>query len=115
MTSKRVSGKKVVEWAETALLDLRLIVEYIAAYSTKNAKDSLAKIKRECEAFGMFPEMGKIPAELDAVHIGNIRELVVAPWRIFYRCETSRIVIISVLDSRRDFEDIKISRMIRGV
>lgn len=114
MISRKTAKKKTVGWAKTALLDLQLIVEYIAARSPQNAKESLAKIKKECKVLESFPEMGKIPAELEAVHIEKYRELVVSPWRIFYRYNESGVVIVSVFDSRRNFDDIKISRMMRG-
>lgn len=114
MTSRRTAKKRSVEWAKTALLDLQLIIEYIAARSPQNAKNSLAKIKKECKTLESFPEMGKIPAELEAVHIERFRELIVAPWRIFYCYDSSKVVVVSVLDSRRDFDDVKISRMMRG-
>ncbi|MBO6076388.1 MAG: type II toxin-antitoxin system RelE/ParE family toxin [Fibrobacter sp.] len=100
-----------VEWSESAANDLRSIVLHIAVDSLKNAKESLAKIKTECLVLERFPELGKVPVELDRLQIGEYRELVVSPWRIFYRKEDDRVVVLAVVDSRRDLEDAIWKRM----
>ena len=96
------SKKFAVEWTESAAADLRGIV-----------LGMFAKIKTECENLEKFPEMGKVPAELEALQIGGYRELVVAPWRIFYRKDTERIVVLTVIDSRRNIDDAVWKRMMR--
>lgn len=107
------SKKFAVEWTESATADLRGIVLYIAENSLQNARQIFAKIKTECENLEKFPEMGKVPAELEALQIGGYRELVVAPWRIFYRKDTERIVVLAVIDSRRNIDDAVWKRMMR--
>ena len=84
------SKKIIVEWSESASLDLKSIILHIATSSPKNAKDSLARIKKECQVLEKFPDLGKIPAELEYLQINGFRELVVSPWRIFYRPYHSR-------------------------
>ena len=96
------SKKFAVEWTESAAADLRGI--FFGMF---------AKIKTECENLEKFPEMGKVPAELEALQIGGYRELVVAPWRIFYRKDTERIVVLAVIDSRRNIDDAVWKRMMR--
>ena len=107
------SKKFAVEWTESAAADLRGIVLYIAENSLQNARQIFAKIKTECENLEKFPEMGKVPAELEALHIGGSRALVVAPWRIFYFNYTERIVVLAVIDSRRNIDDAVWKRMMR--
>ena len=107
------SKKFAVEWTESAAADLRGIVLYIAENSLQNARQIFAKIKTECENLEKFPEIGKVPAELEALQIGGYRELVVTPWRIFYRKDTERIVVLAVIDSRRNIDDAVWKRMMR--
>ncbi len=105
------SKKFMVEWSESASNDLRSIVFHIAKESKKNAKDSFARIKKDCLVLERFPELGKVPVELERLQIGGYRELVVSPWRIFYRKEENRVVVIAVVDSRRDLDDAVWKRM----
>ena len=105
------SKKFIVEWSESASNDLRSIIFHIAKDSKKNAKDSFAKIKKECLVLESFPDLGKVPNELDKLQIGGFRELVISPWRVFYRRENNKVVVVAVVDSRRDLEDAVWNRM----
>ena len=105
------SKKIIVEWSESASLDLKSIIMHIAANSPKNAKESLARIKKECLILEKFPDLGKIPVELEYLQINGFRELIVSPWRIFYRKEEFRIKVLAVVDSRRDLDDALWTRM----
>lgn len=105
------SKKFVVEWSESASNDLRSIIFHIAKESKKNAKDAFARIKHECLVLESFPDLGKVPDELDKLQIGGFRELVISPWRVFYRKENNKVVVVAVADSRRDLEDAVWNRM----
>ena len=105
------SKKIIVEWSESASLDLKSIIMHIAANSPKNAKETLARIKKECLILEKFPDLGKIPVELEYLQINGFRELIVSPWRIFYRKEEFRIKVLAVVDSRRDLDDALWTRM----
>ena len=105
------SKKFMVEWYESAFNDLRSIVFHIAKESKKNAKDSFARIKKESLVLESFPDLGKVPNELDKLQIGGFRELVISPWRVIYRKENNKVVVVAVVDSRRDLEDAVWNRM----
>ncbi len=107
------SKKYLVVWSESAALDLKSIVSFIAADSVQNASEAFAKIKKECQLLERFPDLGKIPVELEALQIGGYRELSINPWRIFYRKQANQIVILAVVDSRRDLEDALWNRLMR--
>ena len=107
------SKKYLVVWSESAAHDLKSIVSFIAEDSGQNARDVFAKIKKECRLLESFPDLGKVPTELEALQIGGYRELSVTPWRIFYRKQANQIVILAVVDSRRDLEDALWNRLMR--
>lgn len=107
------SKKYLVVWSESAALDLKSIVSFIAVDSVQNAHEAFAKIKKECQLLERFPDLGKIPVELEALQIGGYRELSINPWRIFYRKQANQIVILAVVDSRRDLEDALWNRLMR--
>ena len=72
------SKKFIVEWSGSASNDLGSIIFHIA------------KGKR-------YSELGKVPVELERLQIGGFRELVVSPWRIFYRKENNKVVVLAFL------------------
>jgi plasmid stabilization system protein ParE len=107
------SKKYLVVWSESAAFDLKSIVSFIAVDNMQNARETFAKIKKECQHLERFPDLGKIPVELEALQIGGYRELSINPWRIFYRKQADQIVILAVVDSRRDLEDALWNRLMR--
>ena len=107
------SKKYLVVWSESAALDLKSIVSFIAIDSVQNAREAFAKIKKECLLLESFPDLGKVPVELEALQIGGYRELSINPWRVFYRKQANQIVILAVVDSRRDLEDALWNRLMR--
>ena len=107
------SKKFQVVWSESAALDLKSIVLFIAQNSVQNAREAFAKIKKECLLLEKFPDLGKIPAELEDLQIGGYRELTINPWRVFYRKQAEQIVVLAVVDSRRDLEDALWNRLMR--
>ena len=107
------SKKFQVVWSESAALDLKSIVLFIAQNSMQNAREAFAKIKKECLLLEKFPDLGKIPVELEDLQIGGYRELTINPWRVFYRKQAEQIVVLAVVDSRRDLEDALWNRLMR--
>jgi addiction module RelE/StbE family toxin len=105
-----MNQKYNVVWSNIAENDLKNIVEYIADDSPPNALKILQRINQKASSLYTFPERGRIVPELRDQGILQYRELVISPWRILYRISEKSVVVISVLDSRRDIEDILIKK-----
>jgi plasmid stabilization system protein ParE len=88
------------------------IVEYIAADSPSNAFEIFKEIKQKATSLYTFPDRGRIVPELKDQGISLYRELIVPPWRIIYRMSEKNVYVLSVLDSRRNVEDILLKRLI---
>jgi len=101
-----------VVWAETAEKDLIGVVEYIAEESPSSAIEISKQIKRKTSSLYDFPDRGRIVPELQDQGIILYRELIVSPWRIVYRIVEKTVYVLSVLDSRRNTEDILLKRFI---
>ncbi len=108
-----MSKKFKILWTQTAEKDLGEIIRYIAQDSPGNAMKILSKIKDKVDGLYVNPDRGRIIPELKGQGISPYRELVVAPWRIMFRISESKVYILSVLDSRRNVEDILLQRLIR--
>jgi len=106
MPSKRY---KIV-WTEIAKKDLSRIISYIAEENKTNAKNILKRFRTKVDDLKTFPFRGKVPVELKNHNIERFREIIFDPWRIFYTVEEDSVYIISVIDGRRNVEDILLDR-----
>ncbi len=105
--------KYKVVWSTIAEYDLIHIVEYIAKDSPPNALNILSKIKKKCSNLIMFPDRGRIVPELKEFNILQYHELIVDHWRIMYKIGKNQVFVLSVIDSRRNIEDILLDRFTR--
>jgi plasmid stabilization system protein ParE len=106
-----MNKKYLVLWSNIAENDLKNIIEYIADDSPPNALKIFKSIKRKASSLYTFPERGRIVPELRDQGIPQYRELVITPWRILYRISEKSVFVLSVLDSRRNIEDILLKRL----
>ncbi len=102
-----------VKWASVAQIDLKQIIDYIALENPGNALQILGKIKQKASDLYTLPDRGRIVPELNEQGINIYREIIVPPWRIIYRISDSTVFVLSVIDSRRNVEDILLNRFIR--
>lgn len=102
-----------VIWSDVAEEDLRNVIEYIAADSPSNALKILNSVKQKASNLYDFPERGRIVPELRDQGVLLYREIIVSPWRVIYRMSEDTVYILSVLDSRRNIEDILLDRLLR--
>lgn len=107
-----MSLKFEVKWTSIAEQDLIKIIGFIANDNPKNALNVLNKIKNEASKLHKFPNKGRIIPELQAQGVMLYRELVIPPWRIFYRIADKKVFILGVIDSRQNIEDILLSRLL---
>ncbi len=107
-----MNKKYDIVWSNIAENDLKTIVEYIAEDRPPNALKIFKSLKQKASSLYTFPERGRIVPELREQGILQYRELVISPWRILYRISEKRVLILSVLDSRRNIEDILLKRLI---
>jgi plasmid stabilization system protein ParE len=51
--------------------------------------------------------------ELKSVGVTEYRELIVSPYRVFFRIYENEVGVVGVLDGRRDLEETLIRRAMR--
>ena len=101
-----------IVWARVAENDLKEIIDYIAIDSPSTALNILKKIRNKASQLYSMPERCRIVPELKNQGIMQYRELIIPPWRIIFRIAEKKVYILSVLDSRRNIEDILLKRLI---
>lgn len=105
--------KYQVQWTDTAQQDLTEIIEYIAQDSISDALMILQKLETKAALLITLPNRGRVVPELLHTGISQYRELIRSHWRLVYRVESKQVLIMAVLDSRRDLQTLLLGRLAR--
>ncbi|MBI4027936.1 MAG: type II toxin-antitoxin system RelE/ParE family toxin [Verrucomicrobia bacterium] len=100
-------------WSRSAETDLEAVIDYIGENNPAVAPRILQELRRKVGALCVFPERGRIVPELKAQGIAVYREIIHPPWRIMYRIGAGAVYVLTVLDARRNVEDLLLERLIR--
>lgn len=103
-----------VLWTRTARRDLDTIVAYIAADSIEKALSVLDRLQERAHSLTTAAERGRLVPELRSIGVHQYRELVERPWRIVYRLEPDSVMVLAVLDGRRELESLLLDRLVRS-
>ena len=102
-----------VLWTVVAEKDLLGIVNFVATDNPATALRVLRKIKSGTAKLDHSPNRGRIVPALLRFGISRYREIVIKPWRVFYRVEAQSVYVVSVIDGRRNVEDILLARLLK--
>ena len=93
-----------IEWTEPAVSDLKGIRDYIGRDSEYYASRFIARILEAVERLKDLPEMGRIIPEAEGI---DIRELLFRNYRIMYRVEQGRVLVLAVIHAARNMPQKK--------
>ncbi|MFO7446542.1 MAG: type II toxin-antitoxin system RelE/ParE family toxin [Ignavibacteriaceae bacterium] len=94
--------------------DLGEIFEYVSLNdSFEDANKLLDSIEDSLSSLEEFPERGHLPNELRGLGIKKYLEIFYKPYRILYEIRDKIVYIHSVLDGRRNINDILSNRILR--
>lgn len=91
-----------VEWSHEALEDLELIAEYIERDSPFYASAVVSKLVDTARGLPELPEMGRVVPELG---VDFLRERFVYSYRLIYRVDPERILVLAVIHGKRLLEN----------
>ena len=95
---------KKVEWSIEAIEDLEAIAAYIARDSEYYARAVVTEILSVSRSTGEFPLIGRIVPEIGDEYI---RERFVYSYRLVYRIESKRILVVAVIHGKRLLENME--------
>jgi len=87
-------------WSEPALADIESIRDYIRRDSEFYASRFINRIIEAVETLVELPARGRLVPEADDP---NTRELLFQNYRIMYRLESERIIILAIVHAARDW------------
>ena len=94
--------------------DMKEIFSYVSINDSLEAANKLLdKIEETCYKLEKYPERGHTPEELRTTGIKRYLEIYYKPYRIIYEIKKNIIYIHSVLDGRRNIQEILSNRILR--
>jgi len=107
--------KHEIIWSKDAGDELAEIISYIKNNTGKmTAKKIYTKIIKEVDKISENPEGRRIAPLLRELGINYIHQINISPWIVFYKTENRKMEIISIIDGRRNLEEILYQKMIDG-
>ena len=94
--------------------DLKEIFIYVSVNDgIESANKLLNGLELTCNKLEKIPERGHIPPELRQTGIKNYLEIHYKPYRIIYEIDGKLVYIHSVIDGRRNIQEILSNRILR--
>ena len=92
------------------------LVEIIEYYHVKNeiySQKLLIALEKRVEELKEYPERGRVVPELEKQNILEYRELIEGNYRIIYAIEDKNVIIHTIIDSRRNIDELLIKKLLR--
>ena len=104
----KITEVHVTQFAEDDLIE---IVDYYESINKGYVEKIISEFETNVMSLKDFPYSGRIVPELYRQGIENYRELIQGYYRIVYEIIENVVYVISIIDGRRNFEDIIISKL----
>jgi toxin ParE1/3/4 len=107
--------KYKINWSKDAGEKLIEIISWYKYNAGKNVAQRIySTINIQIKKLKDMPGIGKPVQILKDIGINNYRQIVQDNWIIYYRVEEQNINIVSVMDGRRNLEEILYKKIIDG-
>ena len=93
--------------------DLNEIVEYYFLLSQNYVEKIISEFEENIMSLKKHPRSVRVVPELEKQGILQYRELIQGYYRIVYEISDDKVIIHTIIDGRRNFEDIIISKLSR--
>lgn len=93
--------------------DLNEIVEYYFLLSQNYVEKIISEFEENIMSLKKHPRSGRVVPELEKQGILQYRELIQDYYRIVYEIFDDKVIVHTIIDGRRNFEDIIISKLSR--
>jgi addiction module RelE/StbE family toxin len=97
----------------SAIKDIQEIVDYISEDNPSVALGILDKIENRINSLKEYPERGRVVPELLNHNIIDYHELIETPWRIIYKIVGTDIFVLTIIDGRRNVQDILLRKLMK--
>jgi len=107
--------KHEIIWSNDAGDELAKIISYIKDNTGKiTAEKIYVKIINEVNRVSENPRSRRVSPLLSKFGINYIHQFTVSPWIVYYKADRNRMEIISIIDERRNLEEILYKKIMDG-
>ena len=110
MENEEIEEIIISEFAED---DLDEIAAYYFSRSPDYVERIISAFEENVMSLQKHPKSGRIVPELERQGITKYRELIQEYYRIIYEISGNKIIVHTIIDGRRNFEEIIISKLSR--
>ena len=93
--------------------DLNEIVGYYLSLSQNYVENIVSEFEINVMFLQQYPKRGRVISELERQGISQYKELIQGYYRIVYEISEDKVIVHTIIDGRRNFEDIIISKLSR--
>ncbi len=110
MENKEIEEIIISEFAEA---DLDEITTYYFSRNPDYVERIISEFEENIESLQIHPKSGRIVPELERQGITKYRELIQEYYKIVYEISGNKVIVHTIIDGRRNFEEIIISKLSR--
>ena len=99
----------------SAKKDIEEIIDYYLADRPDYAQKIFESLFNTIDSLKSFPNKGRVVPELLAYNIHEYREILESYWRIIYRIDQKTVEILSIIDGRRNVQDLLVEKLKRKI
>ena len=110
-----MSARSTVQWTHTAVDDLLSIIDFVVGRDgAEVAERHYGQITQGVAGLETMPFRCRVVPELEAEGLDGYREVLIGPYRLMFTVRGNDVVLLTVLDGRRDLGELLIERALRG-
>jgi len=95
--------------------DIEEIIDYYFDDRPEYAHKIFTLLFERINSLKVFPNKGRVVPELLEYNINEYREILESYWRIIYRIDTDSVEIFTVIDARRNVQDLLVEKLKRKI
>ena len=100
-----------IVWSEVAIADLDSILDYIVREdSVASAQNVYGKIALKVNSLTQCPSRCRVVPELREIGVTEFRENLWGPYRICFRIYRQTVVLVAIVDGRRNLDELLVER-----
>ena len=103
----------IVRLTLSARDDIGAIHDYLLEHRSEEVADAfLQTVLDKVATLERFPMRGSIPLELEELGVTEFRQLLLRPYRLFYRIEERTVFVMAIADGRRNMQSFLETRLL---
>ena len=110
MKNEKIEEIIISDFAED---DLNEIADYYFSLNPNYVEKIISEFEENVMSLQNHPKSGRIVPELEHQGITQYRELIQDYYRIIYEISEKKVIVHTIIDGRRNFEEIIISKLSR--